>query len=224
MMKCPNCSKKIPDGNSFCSECGAPLNAVPAEKPVKSKKPVTKKWWFWALISLAAIVTVGAVAGGGKDEKALDSSEVLSTTENDRDQSKITDSETTAEANVTTESPAMSESDYKASCEAVSYEDIARQPDRYNGRNVVFTGKVIQVQEGSWWSSDTIYRINVTQGEYLWSDTVYVTYKLPEGAPRILEDDIVTFYGICTGTETYTTVLGSSVTIPSVEAQYIDIQ
>lgn len=224
MMKCPNCSKEIPDGNSFCSGCGAPLNAVPAEKPVKPKKPVTKKWWFWVLISLAAIVTVGAVAGGGKDEKALDSSEVLSTTEDDRDQSKTTDSETTAESDITAEAPAMPESDYKASCEAVSYEDIARQPDLYNGKNVVFTGKVIQVQEGSWWSSETIYRINVTQGEYLWSDTVYVTYKLPEGSPRILEDDIVTFYGICTGTETYTTVLGSSVTIPSVEAQYIDIQ
>lgn len=50
-----------------------------------------------------------------------------------------------------------------------------------------------------------------------------MSYELPEGAPRILENDIVTFYGICEGTYTYESVLGSNITIPSVSALYMDI-
>lgn len=218
-MNCPNCNKEISDGNSFCPECGSPLNAAPAAKPAKQKKPITKKWWFWVIIALVVIVIIGSAASGDEKEKAPAVAEISSTTA-----ASTTEKETTTQKVTTTEAPTLSESEYKASCENVAYKDIARQPDLYNGKNVVFTGEVVQVQESSW-SNETIYRINVTRGEYdIWEDTVYVTYKLPEGAPRILEDDIVTFYGVCKGTYTYTSVMGSNITIPSVDALYIDIQ
>lgn len=227
MMNCPNCNKEIPEGKSFCPECGAPLNPaqgmtpgmMTAMQPVKQKKPITKKWWFWVIIALVVIVIIGSAASGGEEEKAPAAAEISSTTA-----ASTTEKETTTQKVTTTEAPTLSEGEYKASCEKIAYKDIARQPDLYEGKNVVFTGEVIQVQESSW-SNETIYRINVTRGEYdIWEDTVYVTYKLPEGAPHILEDDIVTFYGVCEGTYTYTSVLGSNITIPSVDARYIDIQ
>ena len=110
----------------------------------------------------------------------------------------------------------VSESGYKQSCERISYDNLARDPDTYEGKRVKFTGEVVQVMEGEYITS---FRINISK----YSDTVYVLYSPDDGDPRILEDDSVTFYGEYTGLYTYTTVLGASVTIPSVVAKYIDI-
>ena len=217
-MLCPNCKKEIPEGTQFCSYCGAD-----AQTAKKTKKPITKKWWFWVIIVVVLIGLIGAIGGGSDDEstpangEGTSQSQAVSTTN-----SAETTTETTTIA--VTEKTTVSESEYKASCEKIAYKDIARLPDDYVGKNVVFTGEVVQVQESSW-SDQIIYRINVAKDDYgFWDDTVYVTYELPEGAPRILEEDIVTFYGVCEGTYTYESVLGSNITIPSVSALYIDIQ
>ena len=121
--------------------------------------------------------------------------------------------------------PAQTESEYKESCETIAYTDIARYTDDYKGKNVVFRGKVIQATEGSFGLSNT-YRISVTEGELgLWyDDIVYVTYTVPDGGPNILEKDIVTFWGECKGTTSYTSVLGAKITIPKVDARYITIE
>jgi hypothetical protein len=44
----------------------------------------------------------------------------------------------------------------------------------------------------------------------------------PEGESRILEDDWITCYGECEGVESYTTVLGSQITIPSMKMKYYE--
>lgn len=216
-MLCPNCKKEIPDGVQICPECSATVQTAK-----KQKKPVTKKWWFWVIIVVVVIGLIGAIGGGSDDGSTPAGGEGTSQSQN---------VSTTASAEITTETTlastekiTVSESEYKTSCEKIAYKDIARLPDNYVDKNVVFTGEVIQVQESSW-SNQAIYRINVTKDDYgYWEDTVYVKYQLPEGAPRILEEDIVTFYGVCEGTYTYESVLGSSITIPSVSALYIDIQ
>lgn len=111
---------------------------------------------------------------------------------------------------------------FKASCQGYSYEEISRNPDNYKGLPAVFTGEVAQVMESSYSSTITL-RVNVTQGEYgWWDDTIYVTYTMPEGRGRILEKDIVTIYGTLDGLESYTAVLGNTITIPRVKAKYIE--
>ncbi|MBR5497455.1 MAG: zinc ribbon domain-containing protein [Clostridia bacterium] len=216
-MLCPNCKKQIPDGTQFCPECGA--NTAANVAPVQKKKPITKKWWFWVIIAVVVIVFISAASGSDdSSDSSVNSGAVVTTTE------KVDETTTEKITVTTTEASTLSEAEYTASCESIPYKDIARMPDNYVGKNVVFTGEVVQVMESSY-SNNVTYRIDVTKDEYgYWDDTVYVTYELPEGAPRILEDDIVKFYGICEGTYTYETVLGSSLTIPSVEALYIDIQ
>lgn len=73
-------------------------------------------------------------------------------------------------------------------------------------------------------SSGVVLRVNVTQGDYgIWDDTVMVVYEPEEDASRILEDDIVTMYGISSGLCTYTSVMGAEITIPSMLAEYIDV-
>lgn len=126
-------------------------------------------------------------------------------------------------AELETEAVTLSEEEKKAlfqeSCQSYSYQEIARNPDQFIGTAVKFTGEVIQVIE----SGDTYtLRVNVTQGKYVWSDTILVSYTRHDSSEsRILEDDIITLYGYCLGTMTYETVLGASVTIPAVDAQYI---
>ena len=111
--------------------------------------------------------------------------------------------------------------EYKSSCTAgYSYKELARDPNTYVGKNAKFTGQVIQVSEGL---GSTVMRVNVTQGKYSWDDTLYVTYTPKDGESRILEDDIITIYGEMQPLKTYTTVMGASVSIPAIDAKYIEI-
>lgn len=182
-----------------CKTCGAEIakNAKTCPSCGAKNKKGKKK----LLIILVLVIVIGIFF------IALGSSDSDSTT-----QSNSSDSETVT----------LSESEFKSKCESIAYKDIARNPADYEGKYVKFKGKVIQVQENKY--TDSIYRIDVTEDEYgFWDDTVYVTYRRSENETRILEDDIVVFYGICQGTESYTSVLGGQVTIPSVHAEYLDV-
>ena len=106
-----------------------------------------------------------------------------------------------------------------AKCYSPSYEDVARYPDDWDGYEVRFTGEVIQVlQDGD----EYTLRVNVTRGDYFWSDTIMVYYVAPSGAARILEDDVVTLYGIMHGMYSYESVMGATITVPLMEALYVE--
>lgn len=110
---------------------------------------------------------------------------------------------------------------YIASAEAYEYKELERNPEEYKGEIAVFEGKVIQVSEQM--GNTAIYRVNVNNDDGIWTDTIYVTYKRPEGESRVLEDDIITIYGELGGIITYQSVMGGNVTIPSIHARYIII-
>lgn len=112
----------------------------------------------------------------------------------------------------------MSKAVYMSKCKTVSYKELARNPQKYEGQMIKFTGEVFQVQEGF----INIYLISVTHKGYgFYDDNVYVSYLSLGDETRVLEDDIVTFYGVFQGLKTYTTVRGDSRTIPEVTAKYI---
>lgn len=96
-----------------------------------------------------------------------------------------------------------------------NFEELARNPDPYKGRSITFKAKVLQVVERT---GNNIYRVAVDSD----SDCVfYVEYKLPSGASRILERDIVTLKGEFYGIYTYETTLGSEVSVPALIASEI---
>lgn len=88
---------------------------------------------------------------------------------------------------------------------------------------------MIQVIESG---NNITMRVNITAEEnefaengYIYSDTIYVTYRRQsENESRVLEDDIITLYGTLDGLETYNSIFGESVSLPSVKARYIEIQ
>ncbi len=109
---------------------------------------------------------------------------------------------------------------YKDSCQSISYDSLSRTPDVYEGTDVKFTGRVLQVcSEATSAEYYSTYRV-ATSGRY---DNVVMIYVDNYGSgTRILEDDWITFYGSYGGLYTYTTVLGASVTIPKIYVEYLD--
>lgn len=109
----------------------------------------------------------------------------------------------------------ISEEEYKALCEKLSYEDILRNPDNNKDKYCVVSGTVDQIIEGLF-GSYTFY-ITDSSGNK-WG----CTYSYAEGESHLLENDRVTIYGKCKGTSNTTTVMGKQVTLPHIEIEYIN--
>lgn len=118
-------------------------------------------------------------------------------------------------------SPEEIEAQYKAQCTSYSYETIARDPDNYIDTYCKYTGEVVQVLEDG---SDVQMRVNITPTSYGYTDTIFVFYTRKDGESRLLEDDIITIYGTNQGTISYESIFGATITIPQVDAEYIDLQ
>ena len=113
---------------------------------------------------------------------------------------------------------------FKDSCDSYTYEQLARNPDKVKGKNVKVTGEVIQVVNNN---TSTELRVNITKNEAYsvtsYSDTIYVVYTPKAGEDKILEDDIITIYGISEGDTSYTSSLNIKITLPKINAKYIEI-
>lgn len=110
---------------------------------------------------------------------------------------------------------------YKKSCSSYGYKDLLRNPNDYAGKKAYFFGQILQKV------SSTQYRVGIDCTKYHYIDgysctnTIYVTYH---GDTSVIENDMVEMWGTMTGTKTYTTIMGASVTIPNFSAKYITIQ
>jgi hypothetical protein len=101
---------------------------------------------------------------------------------------------------------------YMAQCSDVSYADVERNPDQYDGTYVKVSGTVKQVIEG-WFNSVTL---RLSENGNIW----VITYTREDGESRILEGDSITAYGKCSGVSNVTTILGEQLTLPSMSMQY----
>ena len=99
-----------------------------------------------------------------------------------------------------------------------NYEDILRYPSNWNGKPVSIYGRVLQVSEG--WFSTTL-RVG-TAGYGYYDKVFYIDYSNSlDFGMNIIEDDYITIYGTCTGTETYSSLFGNRITIPSISPEMI---
>lgn len=213
----------------------------PIPQPKKPKKEFYKQWYFWVII-VVAVILIGCINGainGGSNSKKTQKENTGSTQSNTSANAETTvepatEEETTEEPTTEepttqepTKDPAQTEQEFKDSCSTISFEDLSRNPDKYKGNNYKFTGQVIQVQEG--WFDTVELRINVTKEEFeyiddvMWTDTIYATVTIPEGADKLLEDDVITFWGTCDGNYSYTSVLGNQISLPKIDIKYYEL-
>lgn len=108
---------------------------------------------------------------------------------------------------------------YISRCQSISYKDLARSPQAYEGTSVKMSGVVVQiVSEASSKLYYSTYRVATLNG---YDNIVYIFVDNYGSGSRILEDDWITFYGDFDGLYTYTTIFGASITIPSVKVKYL---
>lgn len=249
-MKCPQCGKELKENTKFCDACGCPLAPAeptqlnnqqtsptpPMPQPQQPKKKFYKQWYFWVIIVVAVILIGcinGAINGGSNSKKPqkenTGSTQSYTSANAETTVEPATEEETTEEPTTQepTKDPAQTEQEFKDSCSTISFEDLSRNPDKYKGNNYKFTGQVIQVQEG--WFDTVELRINVTKEEFeyiddvMWTDTIYATVTIPEGADKLLEDDVITFWGTCDGNYSYTSVLGNQISLPKIDIKYYEL-
>lgn len=91
----------------------------------------------------------------------------------------------------------------------ITYEQLARTPDDYIGEKIKFSGKVVQLIEGT----DEIQLRFAVNDDY--DQIIYVGYSPDIVDQRVLEDDYLTIYGYSIGTISYESTLGGTITIPS---------
>lgn len=113
--------------------------------------------------------------------------------------------------------------DYKNEKEAIgyetgiTYEQLARTPDEYEGEKVKLSGKVVQVME----ETNEIYLRLAVDSEY--NSIAYIEYSSEITDKRILEGDYVTIKGQSMGLYTYKSTAGKLVTIPHIYISEIEI-
>lgn len=100
----------------------------------------------------------------------------------------------------------------------VSYDEIARHPNDYDGELLTFSGEVAQVIEGD---GTTELRIAV-DGDY--DDIIYGIYDNRILDSRLLENDKIQFYGESCGIISYQSTLGDTISIPSMSIYKILIK
>lgn len=139
---------------------------------------------------------------------------------------------TSEAATKTTESkevPAMSEDDFKSSCQAFNYKTIARNPDDYIGQNFVADVKIFQTANGRWYSDYDVYYKAYTNDEYdLWlGDFLYIIDcqdKSSDSYLKVLDDDIVRVYGTFNGmTESKNSLSGTTNDEVSLDMYYCEL-
>lgn len=98
----------------------------------------------------------------------------------------------------------------------ITYDQLARTPDKFMDEKVKFTGTVVQVMEGD---DTTQIRLAVNDN--------YDTILFAEFDPsiidaRVLEDDTITIMGTSAGVISYDSTLGGKISIPGVAIDKIE--
>ena len=143
-----------------------------------------------AIAFVAIFFWIGTYSGESKRSAASSSSSKaesskVESSQDDDDSYEDTDSDDSDdEESSSTET--FNAADYNT---GITYEQLARTPDDYKGKNITLTGEVIQVVEGD---DETDLRVAV-DGNY---DNVIMVGYDPDimNGSRILENDKITFY------------------------------
>ncbi|GAK43483.1 hypothetical protein TCA2_5981 [Paenibacillus sp. TCA20] len=123
-----------------------------------------------------------------------------------------------AEAKAAAEAEAKAKAEKKANAQTIEYPHLSKNPDRYAGEYVTYTGEIVQILESGEYTN---IRLAVTQNEwgYDYNDLVFVEY---EGLTDFVDGDVVTVYGEIYGAYSYTSQAGWEITLPGLVADTVE--
>ena len=100
----------------------------------------------------------------------------------------------------------------------ITYDELARNPDKNKGKKVTFTGTVIQVIRGN---GEDQFRVRVNND---YKKIIFVSYIPKSGENKILENDKVVVRGVSVGEISYKSTMGGKISIPGITAHSIEIK
>lgn len=106
---------------------------------------------------------------------------------------------------------------------SLNFKELSRNPDQHIGEYYSFSGQVIQALESSNWNGTTSVTLRIATKSW-YDDVVMVTYMRQGNDSRILEDDKVTVKGEYKGIESYTAVMGNTVTVPLFDGELVTLR
>jgi len=109
-------------------------------------------------------------------------------------------------------------SSFKENCTPLNWEEIMRNPDGVRGTTYTFTGNVFQIISEKNGYIELLLSTN-NEDEY-----VHLSYRYKENDMKFLENDTLTIYGTFYVPYKYTSVLGTSHSIPAIVGQFVEIQ
>jgi hypothetical protein len=118
-----------------------------------------------------------------------------------------------AEAKAKAEAEAKAKQGYNT---GITYDQLARTPDKYASEKVKFHGKVVQVMEGD---GKTQIRLAVNDN---YGTILFGEYDPSTLSSRVLENDEITVYGTSTGIISYDSTMGGKISIPGIAIDKID--
>ena len=143
------------------------------------------------------------------------------------DEKAIADSQRAAsEAAAKIEAEIETEKKYKEDCVEVSYKDLRRYPEKYEGTKIVVKVKVSQIIDVNFSGSKKAWRTYTDNSGYGFyaDDEYYMLDKRGSSAVKILDEDVITVYGEFTGLEKIARALTSTTDeLPRIEVKYADL-
>ncbi len=124
---------------------------------------------------------------------------------------------------VTTKSAEESRAEVIEEATYVTYQELARSTDGMEGESIIVTGQISQVLEDTS-SYEGLINITYIEDDYFayYDDSIYYFIDKNLLSVRLLEEDIVTFYGKSRGLITYESVLGSPITVPCIDVYKVE--
>ena len=221
---CPNCKSINPGTNKFCGKCGVSLesaelvqkNTQPIQKTSRKKSNLESLLIILSGIAIVCFVCtiIGVLVSSIPTNTSVSSIPTNTSVSSIATNTSVSSIPTNIPIDIATkETPTMNVEELKATVKQIPYDELARNTESHIGEIIYYKGKVFQVIEESGQKMGLL--VKVTEDEYgIWDDLVWVNYE----GPRLLEDDIIHFWGKVEGRYSYITVLGATVTIPEITA------
>ena len=211
------------------------------EKVAKDKKPFFKKWWFWAIIAVVVIIgsTGNSESNSSTDNKNETKTVAKKESVADKKERLKKEAEEEAEAErswkeaaikvdeaIAKQAAEKAQAEKQAaekaakeaadrdpnSYQALPYEEMARNGNNHKGEKLQITGKVIQVMDSD--KGFATLRVATRDG---YEDVYLVQIPADQWkSHRLLEDDVITFYGEVYGLYSYSSTMGGKITVPAI--------
>lgn len=172
---------------------------------------------FSTIVLVLGIVTGIAAPSTNNDQKnTLTTSSTISDTG-----SELSDSTNSITSSFDLESSLPSsenkEIDINEYSTEITYDELARNPEKNKGKKIILSGTIIQVIEGKDYSQ---YRLAVDDN---YDHIVFIEIPKSLLSSRILENDIIKIYGQSYGTIDYESTLSGNITVPAITVDKFEI-